>query len=52
MIEPNYDADEVSEALSFAETLGALAVVGIAYLANDEKIAEAVLAKVVERTGK
>lgn len=52
VIEPNYNAEEVSEALSFAETFGALAVVGIAYLANDEQIAEAVLAKFVERTGK
>lgn len=52
VIEPNYEADEVQEALSFAETFGALAVVGIAYLANNEKIAEAVLAKLKDRTEK
>ena len=50
VMEPSYEADEVQEALSFAETFGALAVVGIAYLANNEKTAEAVLAKVKGRT--
>jgi hypothetical protein len=51
VIEPNYEAEEVQEALSFAEVFGALAVVGIASLANNEKIAETVLAKVKERSG-
>lgn len=51
VIEPNYEAAEIKEALSFAEIFGALAVVGIASLANDEATAEAVLAKVRERTG-
>lgn len=51
-IEPNYGADEIQEALYFAEIFGALAVVGVASLANDEKTAEAVLQKVKERTRK
>ena len=50
-IEPNYEADEIKEALSFAEVLGALAVIGVASLANDEKTAEAVFERVKERTG-
>ena len=50
-IEPNYDVAEIKEALSFAEVFGALAVVGVASLANDETTAEAVLEKVKERTG-
>ncbi|NKE65362.1 hypothetical protein RAMLITH_05975 [Ramlibacter sp. RBP-2] len=49
-IEPNYSADEIQEVLSFAETVGSLAVVGVAYLANDDKVAESVLAKFTERT--
>jgi hypothetical protein len=51
VIEPNYDPAEIEEALSFAEIFGALAVVGVASLANDESTAAAVLAKVRERTG-
>ena len=51
VIEPNYSSVEIQEALSFAEVIGALSVVGVASLANNEKIAEAVLAKVKERTG-
>jgi hypothetical protein len=51
VIEPSYETVEVQEALSFAEVFGALAVVGIASLANNEEIAEAVLAKVKERVG-
>ncbi len=51
IIEPNYSADEIQEVLSFAEVFGALAVVGVASLANNETIAEAVLAKIKERTG-
>ena len=34
------------------ETFGALAAVGVAYLANNDKVAEDVLAKFKERTGK
>jgi hypothetical protein len=51
-IEPNYEAGEIQEVLSFAEIFGALAVVGVAYLANDDATADAVLAKFKERTGK
>ncbi len=51
-IEPNYEPGEIQEVLSFAETFGALAVVGVAYLANNDKVAEDVLAKFKERTGK
>lgn len=51
-IEPKYEPGEVQEVLSFAETFGALAVVGVAYLANDDMVAEAVLTKFKERTGK
>lgn len=51
-IEPNYSDGEVQEVLSFAEIIGSLAVVGVAYLANNEQIAEAVLAKFTERRGK
>lgn len=35
-IEPNYDDAEVREVLSFAETVGSLAVIGVASLADDE----------------
>jgi hypothetical protein len=51
-IEPNYEPGEIQEVLSFAETFGALAAVGVAYLANNDKVAEDVLAKFKERTGK
>jgi hypothetical protein len=51
-IEPNYEIGEIKEVLSFAETFGALAVVGVAYLANNEKIAQDVLKKFKERIGK
>lgn len=49
VIEPCYTAEEIQEALSFAEIFGALAVVGIASLASNEEVAESVLAKVKER---
>ena len=49
VIEPSYATEEVQEALSFAEVFGALAVVGVASLASNEQVAEAVLAKVKER---
>ncbi len=51
-IEPNYEASEIKEVLSFAETFGTLAVVGVAYLANNAKIADDVLTKFMERTGR
>lgn len=51
LIEPNYSEDEVKEVLSFAEMIGSLAVIGVAYLASDELIAEGVLAKFKERFG-
>ena len=50
-IEPNYSEGEVKEVLSFAEMIGSLAVVGVAYLANNEQIAEGVLARFKERFG-
>lgn len=49
-IEPNYSAEEVSEVLNFAETIGSLAVIGVADLANNDRIAEAVLAKFTEKS--
>jgi hypothetical protein len=49
--EPNYEVGEIQEVLSFAETFGALAVIGVACLANADKIAEDVLNKFIERTG-
>lgn len=51
IIEPSYADEEVRGALAMAEVFGALAVVGVAYLASDEKTAERVLTKVRERTG-
>lgn len=50
-IEPNYDEDELKEVLSFAETIGSLAVIGVAWLADDVTAAETVLAKFKERKG-
>lgn len=50
-IEPNYDEDELREVLSFAETIGSLAVIGVAGLAEDVKTSETVLAKFRERNG-
>jgi len=50
-IEPNYTTDEILEVLGFAEAVGALAVLGIAELANDAEMAERVLNKVKERAG-
>lgn len=49
IIEPGYSDDEIRVALAMAETFGALAVVGVAYLANSENIAAAVWEKVQER---
>lgn len=48
-IEPNYDDVELREVLSFAEIIGSLAVIGVAWLAESAGVAEAVLAKLKER---
>ena len=48
-IEPNYTPEEVLEVLGFTEAFGALAVLGIAELANDAGMAERILNKVKER---
>ena len=50
-IEPNYSEEEVREILSFAETISALAAVGVASLADDVPAAEKTLAKLKERKG-
>jgi hypothetical protein len=50
-IQPNYDEDELREVLSFAETIGSLAVIGVAWLAEDVKTSETVLARFKERKG-
>lgn len=50
-IEPSYSQDEVREVLSFAETVGALAAIGVASLANDVAAAEKILSKLKERKG-
>lgn len=50
VIEPNYTVEKIKEVLSFVEILGALVVVGLAALANNEGVAQAVLEKVHERT--
>ncbi len=51
-IEPNYSPDEVLEVLAFAESFGALSVLGIAELASDEGLALRILNKVKERAGR
>ena len=48
-IEPNYHEVELREVLSFAETIGTLAVIGVASLAEDAGVAQALLAKLKER---
>jgi hypothetical protein len=48
-IEPNYHKVELGEVLSFAETIGSLAVIGVAWLAKDDKVAVAVLDKLKMR---
>jgi hypothetical protein len=50
-IEPNYDEAEVRKVLSSAETIGALAVIGIASLAGDEAAAQKVLETFRARMG-
>jgi hypothetical protein len=49
IIEPSYSEDEIRAALAMAETFGALAVVGVAYLANSETVAAAIWKKVQKR---
>jgi hypothetical protein len=48
-IEPSYDEVEQKEVLWFAESIGSLAVIGVAWLADDVQAAESVLAKLKER---
>lgn len=48
-IEPSYEEDEVKEVLDFAETIGSLAVIGVAKLAEDVEAARTVLEKFKER---
>lgn len=50
-IEPNYEEDELKEVLSFAETIGSLATIGVAGLAGDVKVSETLLARFKERKG-
>lgn len=50
-IEPNYSEQEIREVLSFAETIGALAVIGVASLANDVSAANGVLEQFRRRMG-
>lgn len=50
-IEPVYEMAELREVLSFAETIGALAVVGVASLAGDVQVAESVLNLLKKRRG-
>jgi len=48
-IEPNYALEEVLEVLDLAEAVGALAVLGIAELADDVEMAQRILTKVKDR---
>lgn len=50
-IEPNYSEQEIREVLSFAETIGALAVIGVASLASDVSAATRVLELFRRRMG-
>ncbi len=52
IIEPNYSIDEIRNVLSYAEIFGALAVVGVASLANNERIAESVLARLKDHAAR
>jgi hypothetical protein len=49
VIEPDYDDEEIQVALGMAEIFGALSVVGVAYLAGADHVAEKVWQKVRER---
>ena len=49
VIEPNYGNDEIRVALAMAEIFGALAVLGVAYLAGADRVAEQIWMKVKER---
>lgn len=42
-IEPNYSRDEIIEVLRFSETVGSLAVVGVAQLKDDDQLATRIL---------
>jgi len=48
-IEPAYSESEVREVVAFAELVGALAVLGIAVIANDDALANRVLGQVEQR---
>lgn len=48
-IEPTYDEAEIREVLEFAEAIGSLAVIGVAWLAEDAQVAEKVLTKLKHR---
>ena len=48
-VEPHYDPKEVAQVLFFAELIGALAVLGIAEIAQDEQLATKVLAQLKRR---
>jgi hypothetical protein len=50
-IEPNYDDDELLEIVNFAGGFGIMAAVGIAHIANNEVLANALLAKAKETSG-
>ncbi|WP_332813871.1 DUF6988 family protein [Ramlibacter sp.] len=50
-IEPGYEEAEVREVLDFAETVGSLAVIGVAKLAEDVEAARAVLERFKQRKG-
>lgn len=52
VIEPDYDDEEIQIALSMAEIFGALGVVGVAYVAGADHVAEQVWRKVRERLPK
>lgn len=52
VIEPSYTPEEIQEVLYLAEAFGAFAVAGIAELAKDEQVQEAILAKVQVRAAK
>ncbi|MDO8373096.1 MAG: hypothetical protein Q7T39_14305 [Polaromonas sp.] len=51
-IEPNYSNKEIREVLSSAEAVGSLAVIGVAWLAEDVRTAEKVLERFEQRYAK
>ena len=48
-IEPNYEDGMLNEALSFAQVIGSMSVLGLATLAEDEELALRVLERVKQR---